>query len=302
MVMVRTHELKAKGIGQGQIRRMLRDEKLHRLRRGAYLTEPDQGLARHRNLIAATAPQLGPGAVISHLSAAVLHGLPVSNAWLGRVTYTSPGKGGGRLGQSVHQYRTPLGAGDVETVARIRRTTLARTVLDLARTVPELGLAVAAADAALRKGLSREQLMAQLTAAPRRRGLAQARVVVEQADGGSESAGESVSRVSLWQLGLPKPELQYEVEIDGVRYRADFGWPLWQVLGEFDGKVKYGDLLAPGETAADVVMREKRREALLRRQGWAVVRWTWPEAVNPQRLDLLLRPELLKNGWRPDRV
>lgn len=64
------------------------------------------------------------------------------------------------------------------------------------------------------------------------------------------------------------------------------------MLGEFDGKVKYGALLRPGETADDVVMREKRREAALRAVGWWVVRWTYQEAFRPELLEALLRPAL----------
>ena len=112
------------------------------------------------------------------------------------------------------------------------------------------------------------------------------------ADARSESAGESLSRVAIWRLGFPAAELQFEVTVAGRCYRSDFGWPEARVLGEFDGKVKYGALLRPGESAADVVMREKRREAGLRAAGWWVVRWTWADVVQPERLDHLLRGSL----------
>ena len=45
---------------------------------------------------------------------------------------------------------------------------------------------------------------------------------------------------------------------------------------------KYDEFLAPNQTAADVVMKEKRRELRLRALGWWVIRWTWQE---------------LKQGW-----
>lgn len=68
---------------------------------------------------------------------------------------------------------------------------------------------------------------------------------------------------------------------------------------EFDGKVKYVDS-PDGDTAADVVMREKRREVDLRSEDWAIVRWTWADVMNPARLDALVRSMLLQQGWRPD--
>lgn len=54
-----------------------------------------------------------------------------------------------------------------------------------------------------------------------------------------------------------------------------------RVAGEFDGKVKYGRLLQPGESAGDAVFREKRREDAVRDLGWQMVRWTWDEIESP---------------------
>lgn len=285
-----TRDLAAEGIGSGAIRRLVREEQLTRVRRGGFV--PANEDADHRHLIGATMPRLGPGHVVSHNSAAWLHGLPGDARLLSRVVVTKPGKGGTAVGPYVHRYRTPLPDGDIEVVDGLARTTLARTVVDLGR-CGELGFAVAAADAALRRGLSPDLLMVHL-GATRRHGIRRARTMTELADPRSESAGESLSRVAIWRLGLPTPELQYEVVVRGKRYRSDFGWPEQQVLGEFDGKVKYGDLVRPGETPADVVMREKRREADLRSLGWWVVRWTYADIWNPDRLERLLRPALFR--------
>ncbi|MFN8108092.1 MAG: hypothetical protein U0R21_09955 [Nocardioidaceae bacterium] len=38
---------------------------------------------------------------------------------------------------------------------------------------------------------------------------------------------------------------------------VDFYWPGYGVIGEFDGRVKYEKLRKPGESATDVLMREK---------------------------------------------
>lgn len=286
-----TKQLKADGLGSPEIRRLVRDQQLYRLRRGAYSTELSDELQRHRQLIAATLPVLADGCVLSHTSAAVLHGLPVAARDLQRVTVTHPGKGGCLIAPALHRYRTPLAPSDTEVVDGLVRTTLPRTVIDLAR-CGDLAMAVAAADRALRVGLHREELLLQLDAAPRRRGIARARIVAQRADGLSESAGESCSRVLMWQLDLPMPELQLLVEVAGHRYRADFGWRNQRVLGEFDGKVKYELLLRDGETAADVVMREKRREADLRAAGWWVVRWTWSDLAQPERFERLISAAL----------
>ncbi|MFT3968756.1 MAG: type IV toxin-antitoxin system AbiEi family antitoxin domain-containing protein [Micropruina sp.] len=291
-----TRELRAEGINSSAIRRLVREEDLHRIRRGAFAATLDAGAQQHLQLIRATMPRLGPGNVLSHVSAAVLHLLPVDARTLDRVTITRhPGKGGTWIGPYVHRYRTPLPEGDVEVVDGLVRTTVARTVFDLGRCI-DLGFSVAAADRALRKGLTQQALVEQLDAAHRRFGVAKARTMIELADARSESAGESLSRVALWRLGLAPTELQFEVTARGNRYVADFAWPELGVLGEFDGKVKYSDLLRPGESAADVLMREKRREADLRAAGWWIVRWTYADVMQPDRLDRLVRPALYRSS------
>ena len=58
---------------------------------------------------------------------------------------------------------------------------------------------------------------------------------------------------------------------------ADFGWPAQRTLGEFDGKVKYGRLLKPGQEPGDAVYAEKLREDEFRALDWEVVRWGWSD-------------------------
>ncbi|GAA4698289.1 hypothetical protein GCM10023215_40850 [Pseudonocardia yuanmonensis] len=49
------------------------------------------------------------------------------------------------------------------------------------------------------------------------------------------------------------------------------------MVGEFDGRVKYGRLLPPGQEPGDAVFAEKIREDAIRAAGWTVLRWTWGE-------------------------
>ena len=64
---------------------------------------------------------------------------------------------------------------------------------------------------------------------------------------------------------------------------TDFAWPEYRLLGEFDGKVKYGRLLKPGEEPGDAVFREKIREDLLREATrWALIRFVWANLYNPR--------------------
>jgi hypothetical protein len=106
--------------------------------------------------------------------------------------------------------------------------------------------------------------------------------VVEFADGLSESVGESRSRVAIQRAGLPSPVLQWDVTDDRGRWlaRTDFGWPRLRTVGEFDGQAKYGRLRRPGQSVADAVLAEKRREDAIRATGLAVVRWAWPDLAD----------------------
>ena len=53
--------------------------------------------------------------------------------------------------------------------------------------------------------------------------------------------------------------------------------PQYRAVGEFDGLVKYGRLLRPGQDAGQAVFEEKRREDAIRDEDWRVTRWTWPD-------------------------
>jgi very-short-patch-repair endonuclease len=92
--------------------------------------------------------------------------------------------------------------------------------------------------------------------------------------------------VSLHQAQLPPPELQFEVRnrYGDVVARCDFGWPQFRTVAEFDGRIKYGRLLRPGEAAGDAVFREKNREDMLRDLGWEVVRWMWADLRNRREI------------------
>lgn len=170
-------------------------------------------------------------------------------------------------------------------------TSLNRTVLDLARTLP-WEQAVAAGDRALALGLSRADLSEGLQRMRGWPGIACARRTVGFLDVRSESAGESVSRVRFHEAGLPAPVPQLEIFDSSGRFaaRVDFGWEDKKTVGEFDGKAKYGELLKPGQTARDAMLAEKRREDLLRDLGWQVVRWIWADLYRPGVIgDRLLR-------------
>lgn len=291
--LIPSREFAADGVSPNQLSRMVQAGELVRVRRGAYARPGDNPLspiAAHLRLLRATLPTCDPSAVVSHVSAAIVHDLPVWNSRLDRIHLTRDREGGGRTRRLTRVHAAALPTRDVVEVDGFRVTAIPRTVVDLARSLP-VGEAVAAGDAALSR-VSRAELERAVAGQAGRTGVGRARWVVSFLDPDSESAGESFSRVVLHQAGLPRPEPQYEVFGPDRRLvgRCDFGWPQFGVLGEFDGKKKYSDLLRrPGQTADDVLIDEKKREDRLRALGWIVIRWMWNDLYKPEPLIAQLR-------------
>lgn len=281
-------ELREQGYAWSEVAQLVRTGRLVRVRRGAYAsTLADDTTERYLQLIRATLPCLSDEAVISHASAAACHGLPVWDDLLDRVHVTRIRPGGGTRGSVVQIHAGRLREDEVAVIDGLRVTSPARTVLDCALTLPHLR-AVAIGDAALHAGLDRPELLTGAGHLGRRVGAARMRRVLRFVDGGSESVGESFSRVIMVKAGVPNPVLQHEILHAGsLIARSDFAWPTMRTLGEFDGRVKYGRLLRPGEDPGDAVFREKLREDRLRDLGWQVVRWTWDDVQHPS--DVLAR-------------
>lgn len=274
----------------------------HHVRYNAWVEEPlwrtllpEQ---RHAALVHATDSGCRvPGRHVYALeSAAALWGLPRVERWPSHVTVlaTGPRTRGSRCIR-VHVGAPTNGA----TVLGVRATDPARTVVDLART-GSLETALCAADHALRHGLcsSDELSAAAVAVAPRVRGRPAARLVAELADGRSMSAGESYSRARMFQLDLPRPELQVPLEdADGTFGQGDFGWP--GVVGEFDGRRKYAVPEGSDATEAELVLwAEKRREDRIRRRS-RLARWVWRDVAEVTPLVRILAEQGIRPVPRP---
>lgn len=258
--------------GRGHRERALRGE-LVRVGPGRFVLGDEWRRAtpgeRHIARVKAVHDRLAPRLIVSHASAAALHGLPWPGEFPDLVEVIDPLRSTGQTLRSVH--KRP-GAGRQFRLAEMtatgrRLTDLATTAVDLAIAYP-LRTSVPALDAVLARGTDRERLIAALVAAGPVRHRARAERAVAIADGRSGSPGESVARVALDEVGAPQPELQHRFDDDaGLVGFVDFWFPEQGVVLEYDGRVKYTDpaLRRPGQTAADVVVAEKRREDRIRR-------------------------------------
>jgi hypothetical protein len=277
--------LLTQGLTHGELRQLVRAGTLSPVRRGAYVLGPLDdddddlgGYLAHRRLIEASLAQLDQRAVLCLGSAAVLHGLPIWRHSIAVAHVMRDGNSGGQRRSHVHVHKTPLSDDEITIVDGKRVTALARTVADLGRFTP-LMESVAMGDQALRLGLAPQDLQGALASMKSWPGVRNARTMADFLDARSESAGESASRVRMRQDGIPEPELQHEIfDDDGVFVaRVDFVWKERRTVGEFDGAVKYGALLKPGQKVADVIEAQEHREEDVRRAGWEVARWGWPQ-------------------------
>lgn len=283
-----SRDLADRGFHPEELARMTRAGQLHRVRRGAYTRPPAAELdprVAHLRLLEATTRQTSSDAVVSFMSAAALHGLPVWRDQLTRAHLTVSRAGNGKTRHYVHIHGMPIPDEDIVELGGFRVTSLARTVLDLGCQL-NLWRAVAVGDAALRLGLDPDELADRVDRARRRRGVLGARRAVALLDKRAESPQESRSRVIFHLNGIPKPEPQYIVlGRDGEFVaRTDFGWPDLQTVGEFDGRVKYGRALRPGQDLEEVLFDEKRREDEVRSLDLAMVRWVSRDLEPPQGL------------------
>lgn len=182
---------------------------------------------------------------------------------------TRPGTCGSWPSGRYHVHRGRLSSVDVIGQAGIRRTDVARTVVDVAR---EIGVeqAVVIADATLERDLADfGTLFTAVSRLPGGPGVAAASRAIALARYGAQSPLESVSRLRLERAGLPEATRQETIFSVGGHFlgRVDFYWDDVGVVGEADGLGKY--------TALGVLREEKLRQERLEQAGLVIVRWGW---------------------------
>jgi hypothetical protein len=298
------------GSSDSEIRVAKADGSITPLRRGAFvptttlkdLRPEDRHLLNIRAHLAAATSAL----VVSHQSAAVVHGFAMFAPELTKVHFTVDRESGGRTTKTRHVHANLLTEADVTEVDGIPVTSADRTVADLLRVLPfEAGVCVG--DAALRAGSATVGGVEEALARSGSRGMVKARRTLAFCDARSESVGESRTRVLLHRAKMPAPHLQIEVRNKRGRViaRLDFGYAIGVAL-EFDGKVKYTKHVKPGQEPGDVVFAEKTREDEVRRIGWVVLRVTWYDLDHPAEFLVRLQEafdlaETLPGPWSFDK-
>jgi hypothetical protein len=280
---------------EGALRRALRAGSITPYATGVYgeaqLARSDR---RTRHLLEARAAilSLGDEWCVARRTAAVLLGLPLLGRAPSEVQLTRARSTTSIRSSSRHRRINALLEAERTLVDGLATTTLARTVFDLART-ESLRSGVVTADAALRSGLPREELVRVLDAHRGWPGVRRARTALAFADGRSESPLESLGRLTCLEEDLPVFEPQVEVWLDGeLIARVDGLWREQLVVFEGDGAMKFdGEGVLPA-----LLMRQER----LREAGLPVVRAGWHDLTRRRKAWALgARRDLTERAGRP---
>ncbi len=208
----------------------------------------------------------GPRAVLSHRSAAALWGFL---DWEERlIEVTVPGTAA-RVVPGVRAHRS----WDAETTRHrgIRVTTPARTLLDLASSLPPRGLRRATRKAQAEQRVNHRQLVAALANAKGRRGAARLRALIADGPAPTRSELEDVVLDLLAHGGIERPEVNTPLILDAKRVIPDFLWRSDRLVLEADGAKWHDGRLAREDDA--------ERQALLEAHGYRVLRVAWAQAV-----------------------
>lgn len=210
--------------------------------------------------------------VFSHLSAALIHGLPIVVVPEQRVEVIR--RGASRKHRYLRVRNTPLTPGSVMTIGIYRVTTLERTIVDVALTY-ELATALAMIDHTLRRELtSMEEIQTAFAERDAARAQRRARCALDLSDARRESPAESVAAARFFEHGIGgfDPQVEFRGRDGRVFARVDFCHRAAKVIIEVDGLAKYS--MGP-RTSRKALEDEKVRDAQLAALGYRVVHLTW---------------------------
>jgi hypothetical protein len=219
----------------------------------------------------------GPGAVLSHRSAAAHWGLRPSERKAIDVS-ASGRRGRGIAGIDAHR-GSNLTEHDVTRLEGIPCTTPSRTLLGLAATVDPSSLLRAIDRAEELRRFDGNQLRLLLERSDGHPGIGALRTAIEECGEPACTRSELEQRfLALCEVhGIPRPRTNASVEAGGELFEVDFHWPEQRLVVETDGYRFH--------SGARAFEADRRHDQLLALAGWRVLRFTWhqvtedPEAV-----------------------
>lgn len=260
-------QLLRRGVTANTIDGMIRAGRVVVLWRGVYQIGP---LPAERATEAAAALACGPESRISHAAAAAMQGVLDRPRAHPTVEVTVPRRKRRRLrGVRIHR-RRDVWADEVAIHEGIPVTTPARTLLDIAETLPSREVEQALARG-LRMGLvTRQDVQLMLERHPTHRGAPVLRRLLDGEGGSAFTRSEAEEKLLAItrSAGLPRPELNVRV----LGHEVDFLWRAARVVAEVDGYAFHA--------SARSFVTDRRRDAELAAAGYRVLRFTWPDVTD----------------------
>ncbi|MCQ9385171.1 hypothetical protein NQ038_03945 [Brevibacterium sp. 50QC2O2] len=232
--------------------------------------------------------------VVSHESAALVHGIPILQARPGHVTVSSPDRS--RTQAVLRRRQRDIPSAQVLGWGQLKVTDPVRTAVDLAADI-SLEAGVIALDHLLRgapdAGGVRGQLALIVESDWRLSHSRRVRTCLSLATGLAESPGESLCLVRFYECGMV-PVVEQQVPIydrhGALIARVDFRVNGTTII-EVDGAAKYKTVEQGGYRRAgeDPLLAEKRRQHRLEAEGYRVERPMWAEVVDPSTFKRRMR-------------
>jgi predicted transcriptional regulator of viral defense system len=259
-------QLQSLGLGRSGVSKRASNGRLHRVHRGVYAVGHPHLTQRGHWMAAVLA--CGPRAVLSHRSAAALHGIRQDNR--AKTDVTVPRSSARpRPTIDVHASLT-VEAADITTIDGIPCTTVARTLIDLGDVVGRRAVERAVDQAELLRIFDGRAVQEALERAGPRRGAGVLRAVLESYEEptltrrGIEERFLALCR----KTSLPRPAVNTWIALtDGISYQADFLWRTEKLIAETDGRDVH--------TTRKAFEHDRLRDQRLTIAGYTVVRFTW---------------------------
>ena len=268
---VSLNQLREEGVSRRRAAERGQANSLHRIHRGVY-TVGHRAVSR-ATLLRAALLACGEGAVISHGTAAAVHGLWDKPPRL--IDVTVPVEAGRKIdGIRCRRCRYPQPE-EIENRAGIVVTTPARTFVDLAGMVGLKTLRKTVGRGAIRRKLDLQAVDLAIYDAKGRRGLEALELALlpyRTKDGkvpDVRSDFETLVLPELLDRGLPRPGCNVWLHVEGERFLVDFLWEQAGVIVETDGRETH-------ETP-EAFQKDRRRDQFLASAGYRVLRVTWDQ-------------------------
>jgi very-short-patch-repair endonuclease len=216
----------------------------------------------------------GPGAVLSHRTAAALWGLLTTDYI--EVTLERPWQSR----PSIRGHQLPLPPDELTSVHAMPVTTVPRTLFDLASVVPRRIVERAMNEAEVRMDTDPLSLADIACRYPNRKGIAVIKKILEAGGlGAGLTRSELEDRFLLFleRYRLTRPEVNAQLCIAGLWIECDCLWRAQRVIVELDGRAVH--------STAAAFENDRGRDRMLQARGWRTIRVTWrqlhdePEAV-----------------------